>query len=196
MVSDFNAVPASSIIKLEGFARAYDEVISESTIDLPVAMVAQKTEIVKSFSRLVRKLIQLVKYLREASKILLNFQHMSKDWLSYENLNDVLYVIDRNGYEKIVPIVRHFMSVDVTRFVDELASGTVRFDVFIRKYCDAISSPREVPAYKVMECIMMFSKVFMADINIEMQQNGYPWYVLDMLFNLLTGYCYEMNRFI
>lgn len=196
MVPDFNNVPASSINKLEEFAKAYDEVMSESTIDLPIAMVSQKAEIVKSFSRLVRKLVQLIKYLRESSKTLLNFQNMSKDWLSYENLDDVLYVINRNGYEKVVPLIRYFMSVDVTRFVDELATGVVRFDSFVRHYCEAISAARDVPAYKVMECIMMFSKVFMADINIEMQQNGYPWYVLDMLFNLLTGYCYEVNRFI
>ncbi|KAH9198262.1 RFX DNA-binding domain-containing protein [Zygosaccharomyces rouxii] len=196
MVLDFDKVPASSIVKLEEFAKAYDEIISESTIDLPVVMVAHKTEIVKNFSRLVRKLIQLIKYLRETSKILPNFQHMSKDWLSYDNLDDVLYVINRNGYEKIVPMIRQFMSVDVTRFVDELASGVVRLDVFVRRFCEIISSVRDVPAYKIMECIMMFSKVFMADTNIEMQQKGYPWYVLDMLFNLLIGYCYELNRFI
>ncbi|SJM87212.1 uncharacterized protein ZBIST_3401 [Zygosaccharomyces bailii] len=196
MLSDFQGVSANAIQRLEEFAKSYSEQVAESIIDLPVAMVAQKTETVATFSRLVRKLVQLIKYLRETSKILPNFPHMSKDWLSYDNLDDVLYVINRNGYEKVVPVIRHFMSVDVTKFVDELAAGRVRLDLFVSMYITTVAHIKDVAAYKIVECLMVFSKVFTADISIKMQQNGYPWYVLDMLSNLLIGYCYELCRFI
>lgn len=196
MVTDYENVSTAVIAKMEKFSKEYNELVSKAIIDLPVPMVIKKKEIAANFSRLVRKLVKYLKFTKEISKILPNFKNMRQDWDSYVNLDDVLDFVNTDGYEKVIEIIKTFMTVHVPAFLDELAAGHVRLDIYVKGYCELLSSVRDMPAYKIMDGIAMFSRAFMSDISLVLQQKGFPWYFLDMLSSLLLGYCFEVNRFI
>lgn len=196
MVSDYENISSAVILKMDNFSKEYNELVSKAIIDLPVPMVTKKKEIAGNFSRLMRKLVKYLKFTKEISKILPNFKNMRQDWDSYVNLDDVLDFVNRDGYEKVIEIIKTFMTINVPAFLDELAAGHLRLDIYVKGYCELLSSVRDMPAYKIMDGIAMFSRAFMTDITLVLQQKGFPWYFLDMLSSLLVGYCFEINRFI
>lgn len=196
MIMGYEDVSYETLTKLELFFRDYVSLTTKATMDLPVPMVQKKKEVVENFSRLVRKLVKFLKFLKQIRKSLLNFRDMKDDWESYVKLDDVLYIVKRDGYEEITMIIKTFMTVNVMDLVEELAAGNVRLDLFVKKYIELISSLRTVPAFKIMDGVTAFSRAFMADISLTLQQRGLPWYFLDMLSSLLVSYCFELNRFI
>lgn len=79
MIMNYKDVSRATLSKLDTFARSYDEEVSKAIMDLPVPMVNKKKEIVSDFSRLVRKLVKLLKYCNEIATILPNFKSMRQD---------------------------------------------------------------------------------------------------------------------
>lgn len=132
----------------------------------------------------------------QITKLLPNHRDMRQDWELYMNLDDVLDIVKRDGYDEVIKIIKTFMTTTITELLDDLAAGEVRLDKFVKNYCELLSSIRDVPACKLMDGVTSFSRAFMADISLTLQQRGLPWYYLDMLSSLLVGYCFEINRFI
>lgn len=196
MIMDYENVSNEVLTKLETFSKNYVSLVTKATIDLPVPMVTKKKDVVENFSRLLRKLVKYLKFSKQITKLLPNFKSMRDDWESYVNLDDVLDVVKRDGYDEVIKIIKTFMTINIPDFLDELTAGHVRLDKFVKNFCELLSSIRDVPAYKLMDGITLFSRAFMADISLTLQQRGLPWYFLDMLASLLVGYCFEINRFI
>ena len=196
MIVDYQNVPVEVLTKLETFFKTYAALTAKATIVLPVPMVQKKNELIETFSRLVRKLVKYLRFSVQITKLLPNHLDMRQDWEVYMNLDDVLDIVKRDGYDEVIKIIKTFMTTTITELLDDLAAGEVRLDKFVKNYCELLSSIRDVPACKLMDGVTSFSRAFMADISLTLQQRGLPWYYLDMLSSLLVGYCFEINRFI
>lgn len=196
MLMDYENVSYETLTKLERFFKNYVSLTTKATMDLPVPMVNKKKELVEDFSRLVRRLVKCLKFIKQVAKLLPNFREMRQDWVSYVNLDEVLDIVKRDGYNAVIDTIKDFMTIDVLDLLAELEAGHVYLDRFVKNYIEHIASIRDVPAYQIMDGITVFSRAFMADISLTLQQRGLPWYHLDMLSSLLVTYCFELNRFI
>lgn len=196
MMMDYRDVSFETLSKLEVFFKNYVSLTKKATMDLPVPMVTKKKAVVEDFSRLVRRLVKCLKFAKQVADLLPNFKDMKQDWISYLNLDEVLDIVERDGYNELIGTIKNFMTIDVLDLLEELAKGNVYLDRFIKNYVEHITNIRDVPAYKIMDGITAFSRAFMADIGLTLQQRGLPWYYLDMLSSLLVTYCFELNRFI
>ncbi|QLL32114.1 hypothetical protein HG536_0C02830 [Torulaspora globosa] len=196
MLMDYENVSYETLTKLELFFKNYVSLTAKATMDLPVPMVNKKKELVEDFSRLVRRLVKCLKFIKQVAKLLPNFRDMKQDWVSYVNLDEVLDIVKRDGYNAVIDTIKDFMTIEVLDLLEELEAGHVYLDRFVKNYIEHIASIRNVPAYQIMDGITVFSRAFMADISLTLQQRGFPWYHLDMLSSLLVTYCFELNRFI
>ncbi|AMD20022.1 HCL129Cp [Eremothecium sinecaudum] len=149
LIVEFDEIPDIVLDKLSHFSRTYLDLVSKSTIDLPLPVVTNKKRIVTQFTQLVKRLIKLIDTGKNAAKLLAldqTRQSMRQDWERYVNIEEHL-ASELSHFQEHYSTIRsqtmHFIQNDLLGLLEQerlQVEGNVSNGTFLINFAKKLST--------------------------------------------------------
>ncbi|CAI4035094.1 hypothetical protein SMKI_12G2340 [Saccharomyces mikatae IFO 1815] len=206
-----NEISDSIIQKLEIMIKLFPEQVNKAVVELPRPLMQKKISIVNGFTKLVKKLIKLLKFILNFLKSFPIFKNgMNNDWKNIVNLDDILDMMvnedDTNSEtNSIMQRLQGFCQVFVTKFLNSSMSISndpsisiecKSLNEMIKDFCFFISDQSKFSCLKLIDCSTRFRNAIIGDISLKSNENLLSWLFLNNVLGQLQNYCFEVLKFI
>ncbi|CAI4046275.1 Rfx1p SKDI_12G2130 [Saccharomyces kudriavzevii IFO 1802] len=206
-----NEISDSIIQKLEIMIKLFSEQVNKTVLELPRLLVQKKLSIVNIFTKLVKKLIKLLKFILNFLRSFPIFKNgMNRDWKNIVNLDDILDMMineeDTNSETNtIMQHLQEFCQVFVTKFLNSsmnisndpsISIECESLNEMIKDFCFFISEQSRFSCLKLIDCSTRFRNAIIGDISLKSNENLLSWLFLNNVMGQLLNYCFEVIKFI
>lgn len=206
-----NEISDSIIQKLESMIKLLPEQINKAVLELPKPLAQRKLSIINNFTKLVKKLIKLLKFILNFLKSFPIFKNgMSNDWKNIVNLDDILEMMinedDTNSETNtIMQHLQGFCQVFITKFLNSSMSVSNHPSIsieckslneMIKDFCSFISVQGKFSCLKLIDCSTRFRNAIIGDISLKSNENLLSWLFLNNVMGQLLNYCFEVIKFV
>lgn len=191
--------------------KLFSEQVNKTVLELPRLLVQKKLSIVNIFTKLVKKLIKLLKFILNFLRSFPIFKNgMNRDWKNIVNLDDILDMMineeDTNSETNtIMQHLQEFCQVFVTKFLNSsmnisndpsISIECKSLNEMIKDFCFFISEQSRFSCLKLIDCSTRFRNAIIGDISLKSNENLLSWLFLNNVMGQLLNYCFEVIKFI
>ncbi|CCE62047.1 hypothetical protein TPHA_0B03750 [Tetrapisispora phaffii CBS 4417] len=180
-----------SLKNLEQFADSYSNMLEKSIIDLPRTTANKKLNIAKMFSRLLKKLISLLRIIKTFSTTIVTIKEMDEDTLSVIDFDNVMDILDSDVTPDRRIEIRNFVITEMQAFINDINSdnnetsnadkGEMIFSRIAKSLCDLFSKLENTPVIKIMCNAVRITDSLMTELSIKPVDNLLPWFLYNTL---------------
>lgn len=210
LIVECHEIPRIVLDKLSHFSATYLDLVSKSTIDLPLPVVTSKKRMVTKFTQLVKRLIKVIDTGKHASKVLETEQvraSMHRDWECFVNIDEILdweLVYMQDQYPNIRNKVTEFLQKNLLEILAPREAGllegnsnrTIRLTILAKKLSVFLTTWDDIPAKLVALTMVSLTTSILRSLSLNSAGSFGAWWIIKCFIDEWIYWCGEIGFFL